>query len=125
MTLNEIMKSLYFKKETFFVDMFGKIKSNQTTLYSDRNNCSSLLHIERWLSMNDLLNVAHFLNNGWTPHWEDKNEKKYTIIIDNGIPIALQVTQPVSFVYFSCEENAQKAIEIVGGKQILHILRGK
>ena len=39
MTLDEIMKSLYYQKETYFLDIFGKIKHNRTTLYADRNNC--------------------------------------------------------------------------------------
>jgi len=121
MTLNEIMKSLYFKKEAYFVDMFGKIKSNQTTLYSDRNNCSSRSHIEQWLLINDLLNVAHFLNKGWLPSWKNEKENKYTIVIDKGVPIVLKVNQPINFVCFFCEENAKKAIAIIGEKQILQI----
>ena len=124
MTLDEIMKSLYFKKEAYFVDMFGKIKSNQTTLYGDRNNCSSRSHIEQWLAMNDLLNVAHFLNKDWTPHWEDAKEEKYTIVVNKGMPIPLQVNQPVNFVYFSCKEHTEKAIEIIGEKHLLQILMG-
>jgi len=124
MTLDEIMKSLYFKKEAYFVDMFGKIKSNQTTLYGDRNNCSSRSHIEQWLAMNDLLNVAHFLNKDWTPHWEDTEEDKYTIVVDKGMPIPLKVNQPVGFVYFSCKKHAEKAIEIIGEKHLLQILMG-
>ncbi len=124
MTLNEIMKSLYFKKEAYFVDMFGKIKSNQTTLYNDRNNCSSRSHIEQWLSMNDLLNVACFLNNGWKPNWENPEEDKYTIIINNGVPVFSKVNQPVSFVYFSSEEIAEKAISIIGKEQLQEIFQG-
>ncbi|MDR1459995.1 MAG: hypothetical protein LBI60_07250 [Bacteroidales bacterium] len=124
MTINDIMKSLYFKKEAYFVDMFGKIKSNQTTLYSDRNNCSSLLHIEQWLLINDLLNVACFLNQGWLPHWENIVEEKYIIVIENGTPVPSKVDNPVSFVYFSSEENTKEAIKIVGTKQLLQILQG-
>lgn len=124
MTINDIMKSLYFKKNVYFVDMFGKIKFNQTTLYSDRNNCSSRSHIEQWLSMNDLLNVAYFLNAGWVPHWENKEEEKYIILIENGTPVPLKVDNPVSFVYFPSEENTKEAIRIMGSKQLLHIFQG-
>jgi hypothetical protein len=122
MTLNDIMKALYFRKKTYFVDMFGKIKSNHTTLYSDRNNCFSISHIEQWLSINDLLNVACFLNNGWTPNWNDLEENKYIIVIENGMPVPLKVNHPVSFVYFSSEATAKEAIEILGNKQLLQIL---
>jgi hypothetical protein len=124
MTLNEIMKSLYFKKEAYFVDMFGKIKSNLTTLYSDRNNCSSRAHIEQWLSINDLLNVACFLNEGWTPNWKDTEEDKYIIMIENEIPRPLRVNNPVGFVYFASEEIANNAIAILGNEQLRQILQG-
>jgi hypothetical protein len=117
------MKSLYFKKKAYFVDMFGKIKSNQTTLYNDRNNCSSLSHIEQWLSINDLLNVASFLNSGWTPNWDNVEEEKYIIVIENGTPLPLKVGNPVSFVYFSSEDNAKKAIEIMENKKLFQIFQ--
>ena len=121
MTLNDIMKSLYFKKEAYFVDMFGKVKCNKTTLYNDRNNCSSKEHIERWLSINDLLNVACFLNEGWIPNWENPKEEKFMIAIREGKATAQKTDFPTSFVYFSSEENTQKAIETVGEKELIRI----
>ena len=124
MTINEIMKSLYFKKEAYFVDMFGKIKCNQTTLYNDRNNCSSRLHIEKWLSINDLLNIAHFLNNGWTPDWKNDKEQKHILVIkENDITIQ-QTNCPASFVYFPSEDIAQEAINILGADKLTQILKG-
>ena len=124
MTINEIMKLLYFKKEAYFVDMFGKIKCNQTTLYNDRNNCSSRLHVEKWLSINDLLNVAHFLNNGWTPDWNNMDEQKYILTIKDNIITIQQTNYPASFVYFCSEDTAQKAINIIGADNLTQILQG-
>lgn len=124
MTLNDIMKALYFKKETYFVDMFGKVKCNQTTLYNDRNNCSSREHIERWLLMNDLLNVARFLNKEWSPNWENDKEDKYILVIQNGNATPQKTEFPASFVYFSSKEIAQQAIEIMGNEQLVQILKG-
>ena len=121
MILNDIMKSLYFKKEAYFVDMFGKIKYNKTTLYNDRNNCSSIEHIERWLSMNDLLNVACFLNEGWNPDWQNDKEEKFIIVIQNGIATPQKTEIPASFVYFSSEEIIQQAIDILGEKELVRI----
>lgn len=121
MTLNEIMKSLYFKKETYFVDMFGKIKCNQTTLYNDRNNCSSREHIERWLLINDLLNVARFLNNTWSPNWDDEKGEKYMIVIQNGKATPQKTEFPASFVYFPSEETILQAIDIMGNEKLIQI----
>ena len=122
--MNEIMKLLYFKKEAYFVDMFGKIKCNKTTLYNDRNNCSSHLHIEKWLSINDLLNVAHFLNNGWTPDWDNDNEQKFILIVNNNKVTTQLTNYPASFVYFLSEDTAQNAIDIMGVEKIIQILQG-
>jgi len=121
--LDEIMRSLYYKKEAFFVDMFGKVKSNQTTLYNDRNNCTSREHINKWLLINDLLNTAYFLNQDWQPDWENRNEEKYTFAV-NGKDIVIQwVEYPVSIVYFPTEELARQAVEVVGKEKLLEILK--
>jgi hypothetical protein len=121
-SIDEIRRSLYYKKEAFFVDMFGKVKSNQTTLYNDRNNCTSLEHVNKWLSINDLLNVSCFLNPNWQPDWENKDEEKYTFRIENE-KIAVQKTAyPMSIVYFPSEALAQQAIEILGHEKLRQIL---
>ena len=116
------MRSLYYKKEAFFVDMFGKVKSNQTTLYNDRNNCTSLEHINKWLAINDLLNVAHFLNQNWHPDWENKTEEKYILCIKDKNIVIQKVEYPVSIVYFPSETLAQEAVDIVGEEKLLRIL---
>jgi len=121
--LDEVMRSIYYKKEAFFVDMFGKVKSNQTTLYSDRNNCTSREHINKWLSINDLLNVAYFLNRNWQPDWENKSEKKYTFSVNVGIVAIQQVEKPISIVYFPSEDLAQRAIDIIGYDKLIQILK--
>ena len=117
MNLNEIMQSLYFRKETYFIDIFGKIKHNRTTLYADRNNCHSIEHIEHWLSLNDLLNTSVFLNGDWHPDWKNQ-EEKYIICIEAGKPAVKAVQEPCHFVYFKSEELARKAIDILGEEAI-------
>ena len=124
MTLNDIMKALYFKKEAFFVDMFGKIKHNQTTLYGDRYNCVSEKHIERWLYINDLLNVSAFLNEGWCPDWKDKAQAKFIICLQEKRIHVSEIEQPLSFTYFKSKEIAEKAIEIMGVKALEAIFMG-
>jgi hypothetical protein len=122
-SFDEVMRSLYYKKEAFFVDMFGKVKSNQTTLYNDRNNCTSREHIDKWLNINDLLNVAYFLNQNWQPDWENKSEKKYTLAVNGENITAQQVEYPIGIVYFPSAETAQQAIEIIGTEKLLQIFK--
>lgn len=114
MTIDEIMKALYFKKQAYFLDMFGKVKCNRTTLYSDRNNCTNNKHIQKWLAINDLLNVATYFNASWVPDWANGEEKKYTIVRKNGVYVSQQVQEPVSIVYFSSEQDARCVIEVMG-----------
>ncbi|NLE62563.1 MAG: hypothetical protein GX612_01815 [Bacteroidales bacterium] len=124
MTLNEIMKALYFKREAYFIDMFGKVKHNQTTLYSDRNNCVSEKHIERWLYMNDLLNVSMYLNEGWTPEWENSQQLKYIICSKDNKFVVTETAYPISFTYFKSKDLAEEAINIIGEKALLSIYKG-
>jgi hypothetical protein len=70
------------------------------------------------------LNVACFLNNGWTPNWNNIEEDKYIIVIENEIPVPIKTNNPVSFVYFSSEAIAKEAIAIMGNKQLLQIFMG-
>lgn len=124
MTLDEIMKALYYKKETYFLDIFGKIKHNQTTLYADRNNCRSAQQIGRWLQLNDLLNVAAYLNGGWQPDWEKPEEAKYILCIEDKKLIVKAVESPCHFVYFKSEALAQEAAKILGEEALHQVLEG-
>ncbi len=124
MRLDEIMKALYYKKETYFLDMFGKVKHNHTTLYNDRNNCISEKHIERWLLINDLLNVSAYLNENWIPDWNNYQEKKYIIIIQNNEISTQEINFPCSITYFKTKEKAIAAIEIIGERQLKNIFLG-
>lgn len=124
MRLDEIMKSLYYKKEAYFIDMFGKVKHNQTTLYNDRNNCISATHIDRWLLINDLLNISAFLNEGWAPNWDKEEEEKYAIFMENNKVKIEKVKSPCSFTYFKSLSLAESAIEMLEERQIRKILLG-
>ena len=124
MTLDEIMKALYYRKETYFLDIFGKVKHNRTTLYADRNNCRSERHIEHWLRLNDLLNVAAHLNGDWRPDWSDAAAPKYVFCILGGEIAAIAASEPCHFVYFRSEEAAMEAVRILGAETVRSVLEG-
>ncbi|NLJ82625.1 MAG: hypothetical protein GX330_05810 [Bacteroidales bacterium] len=125
MNLDGIMKSLYYKKETYFLDMFAKVKHNKTTLYNDRNNCVSEKHIEKWLLINDLLNICVYLNKDWTPNWENKNEIKYILVAEDDRIKVEETIYPISFAYFKTKDLANNAIEILGKDALYKILKGE
>ncbi|MBO4580794.1 MAG: hypothetical protein J5701_00720 [Bacteroidales bacterium] len=121
MTVDEIRKALFFKKEAYFLDMFGKVKCNQTTLYSDRNNCTDRQHIEKWLAINDLLTVAKYVNQSWNPDWGNKGESKYAIVCRNGKFVPEKTDAPSSIVYFRSVQDTLQVIETVGEKLLEEI----
>ncbi len=123
MNLNDIMRALYFRKETYFIDIFGKVKHNQTTLYADRNNCHSAEQMEHWLSFNDLLNVSVYLNDGWQPDWSQP-DKKYIVCLQKDRPEVKEVSEPCNLVYFKSEEAARQAIELLGEEKVATLLKG-
>lgn len=121
-TFEEIMKSLFYNQTAWYVDMFGKIKSNRTTLYADRNNCTSQAHIDKWLCVNDMINVSRFYNQDWTPDWSNREERKFTVAVTNiagqqfGV---IEVTDNISgFVVFRSYEDAQKAMTTLGKEKL-------
>lgn len=121
-TFEEIMKSLFYNKTAWYVDMFGKIKSNKTTLFADRNNCTSKQQIDKWLCLNDLLNIATYFNQEWSPDWNNALEAKYAIVAnvtENPKFQVLKITdQTANFVVFKNEADAQQAIEILGNEKL-------
>ncbi len=124
-TFEEIMKSQFYNKTAWYVDMFGKIKSNKTTLFADRNNCVSQKQIDKWLCINDLLNIATFFNEDWIPDWDNFEEPKFVIIVDNiknkSFAVEKVVDKISGFVVFKSQKEAQQAIEVLGNEKLQFI----
>lgn len=121
---NYISEKLFKEKNFYYITYDGDIRKVRETNSSSlsytiaKNNCTSKKQAEKLLAINMLLNVAKYLNDGWTPN---VNEKKYIIYIDepsNRLVIDCKYIVNVSIVYFKTEELAQKAIEILGEKII-------
>lgn len=124
-TFQDIMKTLFYNQTAWYVDMFGKIKSNKTTLFADRNNCTSQAQIEKWLCINDLMNTSKFFNQDWTPDWSNREEKKYAIAATDFASKAFGVIEiaesSASFVVFRTFEEAEQAISILGEPKLTQI----
>ena len=119
----DVYRKLFYEKKTYFFNRYGEIED--TTVYEDNyldlNNCTSEKQAKKLLAINQLMNIAKYLNNGWKPNWDDDNEKKYTISLDRNnkkINITWNVLVNKCPVYFKTEELAQKAIDILGEETI-------
>jgi hypothetical protein len=75
--------------------------------------------LESILALNKLCNVAKYLNKEWLPNWDDTYEKKYyfSISLDELLICPIYTTNDGA-VYFKTKELAQRAIEILGEKEI-------
>ena len=124
-SFDEIMKSLFYNKTAWYVDMFGKIKSNKTTLFADRNNCTSQAKIEKWLCINDLINISTYYNQDWTPDWTNFEEKKYAIVATDLVKQEFGVIEinqkSAGFVVFKSAKDAQNAIDVLKKEKLVQI----
>lgn len=118
LTYDDIVKELFNNKTTWYIDRKGMIVSYMASESNchDANNCISIKQAEKLLAINKLMNVATYLNNGWTPDWSNKDEAKYLITL-NTEKLTLNITMFYSncaIVYFKTRELAEQAIEILG-----------
>ena len=85
-------------------------------------------HFSKLLTFRKLLEVADYLNGDWKPDWNNMNQSKY--IISYNIQTKEFFIQNCWFVNdgsicFSSIENAEKAIEILGEKNLLNFYLNK
>lgn len=119
----DVYKKLFYDREGFFFDVRGQIKSSIfcDPYYKDLINCTSEKQAKKLLAINQLMNIAKYLNGDWKPDWDNEKEFKYYILLNlsnNKINIYMTCVSLKSIVYFQTEELAKKAIDILGEETI-------
>lgn len=122
---DNIAEELFYNKTHYIINSFGKIAdacSNRIS-YIHTLNTKTEKQAKKLLAINQLMNVAKYLNGDWQPDWDNKNkiEYKYYLYIDypgNKIEIAYVASCCSDGIYFKSEEIAQQAIEILGEETI-------
>lgn len=121
LTYSDTAEKLFNGGLTFFINSDGSIKSAlcMGDHCADPNNCTSLKQAEKLLAINKLMNVAKYLNRGWTPNWKDNDEFKYYIRISiDKISIVSNFYLTDNIIYFKTFELAEEAIKILGEETI-------
>ena len=117
-----VSKKLFHNKEAYYITGNGKVIPGLITpFFADPTNCTSKKQAEKLLAINQLMNVAKYLNGNWNPNWEDDYEKKYAMVLDkNNKRIWIRCFYSINrgIAYFKTEELAQQAIEILGKETI-------
>lgn len=125
LTYFDIAKELFSNNATYYTDSYGEIESSPIGLEDSKadnlNNCTSQKQAEKLLAINQLMNVAKYLNRDWKPDWNDLDESKYYIRYSENTH-SLQVGEASiiysDIVYFKSSKLAKQAIEILGEETI-------
>ena len=106
----------------------GKIVFEDITYYdiSKKLPYNSTVHTNvkyqsKCITFRKLLEVANYLNGDWKPDWNNNLQDKYSIVYNNNkevFEITTSYKISLSAIYFSSEENAKKAIEIIGKEEL-------
>lgn len=118
---NSICKELFLDKLGYFCNRRGRIESITLNdyYYKDISNCTSEKQAKKLLAINQLMNVAKYLNGDWQFNWEEAGNSKFYIALEhNKIRILEGWVSNVALVYFRTKELAQKAIDILGEETI-------
>ena len=117
---NSTFECIKFKpKELTYQEISKKFPKNSSV-------STNANHLSKLITFRKLLEVANYLNGDWKPDWNNDTQYKY-IISYNGIKETLfiqscwYVTQ--GLVCFSSKENAEKAIDIIGEKNLLNFFK--
>lgn len=119
LTYDNIAEKLFKESSTWYSTAYGKISYSENGVsggYLDPNNCTSEKQAQKLLALNQLMNVAKYLNGDWKPDWNDTSEQKYYLFMEGGkeISVGSVWTLVSADPYFKSKKLAQQALEILG-----------
>jgi hypothetical protein len=122
-TVDNIYRELFYDNRCYYLDSCGGVQhwDKGYGSYNSFNNCTSEKQAKKLLAINQLMNVAKYLNGDWKPDWDNDTAFKYTIVYnaDKGnLEIKTYTFICVNAIYFKTKELAQRAIEILGEETI-------
>ena len=118
-TYESVAKALFEGKDVWRIGDLVINKYNRTGCWNYLTNCISEKQAQKLLAINQLMNVAKYLNGDWQPDWDNGNESKfYILVFGNRVEILNAFSYNYSLVYFKTQALAQQAIEILGEETI-------
>lgn len=118
-TYDDICKDLFLNKDAWFlnhdtIDSWVQTLSN----FRDLDNCTSKAQAKRMIAFNKLQNIAKYLNDGWKPVFDGKNQN-WNICKENDIFIAMHTRcLNKACVYFKSEDITNEAIRLMGEESL-------
>ena len=114
---NSTFECIKFKpKKLTYIEISKKFPKNPSVSVNAK-------HFLKLLIIRQLLEVADYLNGDWKPDWNDINQPKYFIsyTVSQKIYVDACYYTNQGITYFSSKENAEKAINIIGEKNLLNL----
>lgn len=126
---SDIQKKMFKTKDYYWLNGTGQIKFQSKYDVNDHEfyhhvNAMTENQLKKLVAINKLMTVQKYIENGWQPDWNDIDQDKYQIMVQNNDIIIGNVTSIcTSPVFFSSEDKALKAIKILGN-DIINIALG-
>ena len=119
---NSTFECIKFKPKLSYQEISKKFQPYNSSV------STNIDHLSKLLTFRKLLEISDYLNGDWKPDWNNMNQSKY--IISYNIQTKKFFIQNCWFVNdgsicFSSIENAEKAIEILGEKNLLNFYLNK
>lgn len=118
LTYDDVTEDLFTGRNFYFINQNGFIKESAADSHlSDANNCTSVKQAEKLLALNMMMNVAKYLNEGWKVGDLPRYNRYYWILNASNEGLSLHMSSAMEVkgnVYFKSQENARKALEILG-----------
>lgn len=123
LTYGKIVNELFTGKRYYYTNDYGTIKESADPQKvndfcdTDPNNAPTERQLKILLAINKLMNVAHYLNDGWKPNWNDGGQEKFYIYYNSAVKtlnVSANFYYNSGVVYFKSKEIAKQAIQILG-----------
>ena len=110
-----VFEDIFKPKEITYDDIRNKIMPYTDTVFT------TPMHKQKCITFRKLLEVAAYLNGYWEPDWDDTSQHKYIIYYNHSnkqFEVDFYSYINMNPIAFSSEENAKKAIEIIGEEEL-------
>lgn len=116
----DVAKELFENKDIWRIGDLVINKYNRTGCWNYLTNCISEKQAQKLLAINQLMNVAKYLQGDWKPDWNNAEDKYYLAVdyLDNTVCIVPAWHKCAEIVHFKTWDLAQQAIDILGEETI-------
>jgi hypothetical protein len=121
LTYDDVTNKLFNAKTVYWTTKYGAIEFGDNindTYLLNPNNASTEKQLKKLFAINKLMNVAKYLNGDWQPDWDNFDDEKWAIKIEDDEIGVTSSDYQYGDIYFISKGRAEQAIEILGEETI-------